>query len=527
MSNAIRSFLTSDYLPQEILDIICSHLAQDNVDSLHSLRLTCKDIAQIPDKYVFRTICLDARVDKIISLQLLSNDARLCPYVKRLSIDASFIFSTLSEEAWTAMIGSYGPEATERAASGDNEAGDTDDENNDKICYEYQDICKVSDKPRYRRQLSDLRNNMNRAERQTAYKQYRLSWINQTMVALMSDAELAFNLFDAIAKFRNLEEVQCCAGACSKYSLSKPFYELRTIRETLATPGFEAEALNNRGPWHSARYAAAAIHATMVAASSGSIRPARLALRTVPWMTLEYLDDYAVDATTSSLLNSTTHCEIPALQHLEMIFDSTDVFGPEPRLDNCLFSLLRRVPNVQSLEIDLDRCGESVSRYYTNSLERLQLPRQLKINHQALRSLRSLTLSRTLLNPAVFEGILYRLSTTLHKVSMSAMSINAAHWVDVFSMMHDVLDIRKTSVTFQGSFRENWFPHEGTDMTWDFRDSLCTCEEKNKCLLLQFSSWFGPQGLEQSAPLTPTAQGGSWVEWLHSGDRCMSYSMRL
>jgi hypothetical protein len=525
MSSTARSSLTFDHLPHEILDEISSHLAQDNVDSLRNLRLTCSDIKRVPEKYVFRNICLDARADKIGFLRMLSKDARLSVYVKRLSIDANFIFSPLSEEAWMAMIGSYGPETTGDFVSGDNEAVDGGGANDDKICYEYQDVCRVSDKVRYRRQLAQLRNNMSLAERRSAYANYWSLWIDQTTVADMSDAGLASDLLDAIAKFPNLEEVQCCAGPCSEYSLSKPFYNLRTIRETLATPGFEAEALNRLGPWHSARYAAAAMHATMVAARNGSIRPVRMSLRMVPWMTLECLDDYAMVAGAASSSNR----GVRSLQSLEMIFDSTDVFGPEPRLDNCLFSLLRRVPNIQSLDIDLDRCGESISQYYTNSLERLQLPRQLKSNHQALRSLRSLTLSRTLLNPVVFEGILLRLSTTLQTLSMSTMSLNAAYWVDIFSMLHDVLDPRKTSVIFRGSFRENWLPPR-IDMTWSFNDSLCTCKgtpRQSKCLLLKFKSWFGPKGLEYSAPLTPTAEGGDWTEWLFSGDPCMSYLVRL
>lgn len=477
-------------LPNEVLDAICDRLAIDGrYEALTALRLTCRGLVEIPERYLFQTIYLDARIDSLEMLEALSQHRRLRGMVQEIELDAEPMYPTITRDQWTAALNHCSTAAKK----------DGDD---------------LHDLHHYYRELTSARDSMDDTALTNAWNCYEKSANDQHALMNMHLGTLQRRLGLAFSRFDNLGQLVCAANVMSKYRLANvPENHPRVIRrgllEALAAPGCVHAYLSHDEcdglTLDSSQYAAAAVYAMLCYAPA----PSKIKLSALWWEVTEKL------VTLFSRIGMPP--QLDKLQHLsvDLVSDTSAMEGR--RSADAVLGLswiLKLLPNLKTFSLVLD--GALPSFYHERPY--LILPRNMGIHLTDLQVLDLWGLKSWTFD---FEGLLTCVARTLKRFAIGNVRLRGGWWVDVFSLMHK---LRMTKVSLQVSgplIEEDWnLGHK----VWDFEQGH-RGHQPEDCLWSQVKAWIA--GKTDNPPLQPSDEGGDQSEWdrvSHEAATCMTYA---
>lgn len=498
------------------MDRICAFLEEDD-KSLSSLRLTCKAFVQSPEKYLYSTVYLVARIDSIEYLERLSQHPRLSSYVTAIRMEAEPVFEDLSKRQWDSMVASYSERLNRRS-----------------LRHDYMSAMEC-----YFKTFATLYSQFNQASARCAYEQYSFAYRRQNELVQLDEAVVHQRLWLAFRRLPRLLHLDCTLGESSKYyDVASPDHIRPSLLKTLAAPQTLYE-LNDNQP-DTAKVLSAAMSAMFRCPMSSSLLAGVL-----PWKVLRLLS-------TSSSGPGTNDTGFSSLRELCIHMDFWCRGGDvdTDRDSQTLTSILSRVPNLESLDY---RCDVSL---YDES--RLVLPRDL--DSVSLSQLKYLNLAGVGFEASRFLHLIKTSASTLRDLRLDNVYLHGHRWVDVFSEMREC-QLTETFIGLGMLFEIQIA--DGVDMEWRFdwdnpgwdhypavddarevevngvcedRSLFATealiCDDKvdnvsvvnevsqslhgHRYLLDEVVAWLNWS--TEQGPLRPTHAGGSVTEWRHKSN---------
>lgn len=464
-------------LPNEILGLICDHLTTiAEFKALAALRLTCKQLVQIPESNLFHQILLNAQIESLSMLEALSQHPRLRGHVQLISIEAEPMFESLTHEGWKSGLKSC--EATQVKVADD-----------------------VFNLHLYRRAIAKAKQQMDELEIEVAWKKYRAGFKSQEALAQSSVGLLQRRLGLAMSRMPNLNYLECTATFASRYRFDhfdfSPPNTFPAMLEALAYPRFREHDQFSDKCSLSAEYIAAAMYGMLCYAAN----PISVDVAGLPRQTLESLGELI-------RLNGPP----PFLQNLRVLkLDFQSRFrvrsGLNRQANRGLQQILRAAPNLGTFKCTLRGPfdpGADVGR----SL--LTIDSRPAVDGSYFHKLAELCLAEVELREDRLAKMLIKMASTLRKVHIQSVELKEGRWVDIFSLMRK-LQMQLVSLHCIDYLYES-FAYE-RDMVWE----ICERHDDDEVVTVHGGLWKdvldGILG-KTMAPFRSSEEGGHVQEWI-------------